>query len=479
MTNLSTVEMPPTRAGARTWWALTVLLMGTLLPPLDFFIVNVALPSMQADLHASADIAQLVISAYAATYAIFLITGGRLGDLYGRRRIFLVGILAFAAASAVCGFASSPAALVTGRILQGAAAAVMAPQALASIHALFPAHQKGLALSLFGAAYGIAAVAGQALGGVLVSANVFGLGWRSIFLINLPVVMAAAPAAYWLVRESRSDHPAKLDPGGMVLLAMALAALVVPLIEGRERGWPVWTWALLIAAAPLFAIFWRYEARVANAGRDALVPPVIFAAPGLVRGLVATLFFYSLAPFFMMFAIYVQRALGLAPLEVGLRILPLGVGFLVGPLLNPLIARLFGHRSAAAGMAIEGCGLFWTAMLVHDEHLHALSASLFLIGFGQGVALPALVRRNVECVDRRWSGLAAGLVSSFLQVSAALAVALLGGLFFGLAGPDASSAQVAHAFATTVAIIGMLLFVAAFLAGGRNNPVPQLRKQHV
>ncbi|MEX3949492.1 MFS transporter [Paraburkholderia sp. EG287B] len=479
MTNLSTVEMPPTRAGARTWWALTVLLMGTLLPPLDFFIVNVALPSMQADLHASADIAQLVISAYAATYAIFLITGGRLGDLYGRRRIFLVGILAFAAASAVCGFASSPAALVTGRILQGAAAAVMAPQALASIHALFPAHQKGLALSLFGAAYGIAAVAGQALGGVLVSANVFGLGWRSIFLINLPVVMAAAPAAYWLVRESRSDHPAKLDPGGMVLLAMALAALVVPLIEGRERGWPVWTWALLIGAAPLFAIFWRYEARVASAGRDALVPPVIFAAPGLVRGLVATLFFYSLAPFFMMFAIYVQRALGLAPLEVGLRILPLGVGFLVGPLLNPLIARLFGHRSAAAGMAIEGCGLFWTAMLVHDEHLHALNASLFLIGFGQGVALPALVRRNVECVDRRWSGLAAGLVSSFLQVSAALAVALLGGLFFALAGPDASSAQVARAFATTVAIIGMLLFVAAFLAGGRNNPVPQLRKQHV
>jgi MFS family permease len=479
MTNLSTVEMPPTRAGTRTWWALTVLLMGTLLPPLDFFIVNVALPSMQTDLHASPAIAQLVISAYAATYAIFLITGGRLGDLYGRRRIFLVGILAFAAASAVCGFASSPAALVTGRILQGGAAAIMAPQALASIHALFPAHQKGLALSLFGAAYGIAAVAGQALGGVLVSANVFGLGWRSIFLINLPVVMAAAPAAYWLVRESRSDHPAKLDPGGMVLLAMALAALVVPLIEGRERGWPVWTWALLIAAAPLFAIFWRYEARVANAGRDALVPPVIFSAPGLVRGLVATLFFYSLAPFFMMFAIYVQRALGLAPLEVGLRILPLGVGFLVGPLLNPLIARQFGHRAATAGMAIEGCGLLWTAMLVHDAQLHALNASLFLIGFGQGVALPALVRRNVECVDKRSSGLAAGLVSSVLQVSAALAVALLGGLFFALAGPDSSSAHVARAFATTVAIIGILLFVAAFLAGGRNNHVPQLRKQHV
>ncbi|MEM5313387.1 MFS transporter [Paraburkholderia sp. JHI869] len=479
MTNLSTVELPPTRAGARTWSALTVLLMGTLLPPLDFFIVNVALPSMQTDLHASAAIAQLVISAYAATYAIFLITGGRLGDLYGRRRIFLVGIVAFAAASAVCGFAGSPGALVVGRVLQGGAAAVMAPQALASIHALFPAHQKGLALSLFGTAYGIASVAGQALGGVLVSANVFGLGWRSIFLINLPVVIVAAPAAYWLVRESRSEQPAKLDPGGMALLAVALAALVIPLIEGRERGWPVWTWALLACAAPLFAIFWRYEARVANAGRDALVPPTIFAAPGLVRGLVATLFFYSLAPFFMMFAIYVQRALGLAPLEVGLRILPLGIGFLIGPLLNPLIARRFGHRAAAAGMAIEGCGLFWTAMLVHDERLHALSASLFLIGFGQGVALPALVRRNVECVDRRWSGLAAGLVSSVLQVSAALAVALLGGLFFALAGPQTNGAQVAHAFATTVAIIGILLFVAAFLAGGRNNHAPQLRKQHV
>ncbi|HKT91661.1 MAG TPA: hypothetical protein VJS18_05740 [Paraburkholderia sp.] len=295
---------------------------------------------------------------------------------------------------------------------------------------------------------------------------------------QLPVVIVAAPAAYWLVRESRSDHPAKLDPGGMVLLVLALAALVVPLIEGRERDWPVWTWALLIGAAPLVAIFWRYEARVANAGRDALVPPVIFAAPGLVRGLVATLFFYSLAPFFMMFAIYAQRSLGLAPLEVGLRILPVGIGFLIGPLLNPLIARQFGYR-AAAGMAIEGRGLLWTAMLVHDERLHSLNASLFLIGFGQGVALPALVRRNVECVDRRWSGLAAWLVSSVLQVSAALAMALLGGLFFALAGPDSSSTHVARAFATTVVTIGILLFIAAFLAGGRNNRAPQLRKQHV
>jgi MFS family permease len=456
-----------------------VLLMGTLLPPLDFFIVNVALPSMQAGLHANAADTQLVISAYAATYAIFLIMGGRLGDLYGRRRIFLAGIVAFAAASAVCGFAASPAALVTGRILQGGAAAVMAPQALASIHALFPAHQKGLALSLFGTAYGIAAVAGQALGGVLVSANIWGLGWRSIFLIDLPIVFVAAPAAFWLVRESRADHPARLDLGGMALLAVALASLVTPLIEGRERGWPVWTWALLIAAAPLFALFWHYEARVANSGRDALVPASIFAAPGLLRGLVATLFFYSLAPFFMMFAIYVQRALGLAPLEVGLRILPLGVGFLVGPLVNPLIVRRFGRRTAAAGMVVEGCGLFWTAMLVYGAHVHALPITLFLIGFGQGVALPALVRRNVECVDRRWSGLAAGLVSSVLQVSAALAVALLGGLFFALAGPQASGAQVAHAFATTVAIIGILLFIAAFLADTRNNRAPPLRQQRV
>ncbi|CAG9267519.1 MFS transporter [Paraburkholderia unamae] len=476
--NTSTLELHPARAGARTWWALAVLLMGTLLPPLDFFIVNVALPSMQAGLHANAAVAQLVISAYAATYAIFLITGGRLGDLYGRRRIFLVGIVAFAAASAVCGFATSPAALVTGRILQGGAAAVMAPQALASIHALFPSHQKGLALSLFGAAYGIASVAGQALGGVLVSANVLGLGWRSIFLINLPVVIVAAPAAFWLVRESRSDHPAKLDLGGMALLAVALTALVVPLIEGRERGWPLWTWALLACAAPLFALFWRYEARVASAGRDALVPPALFGAPGLVRGLVATLFFYSLAPFFMMFAIYVQRTLGLAPLEVGLGILPLGVGFLVGPLVNPLLVRRFGARTAAAAMMVEGCGLIWTAMLVHDAQSHALTAPLFLIGFGQGVALPALVRRNVECVDRRWSGLAAGLVSSVLQVSAALAVALIGGLFFALAGPDASGAQVARAFATAVAIIGILLFIAALLADARNNHASELRKQH-
>ncbi len=195
----------------RRWSALAILLTGAFLPPLDFFIVNVALPSIREDFQASASTMQLIISGYATTYAVMLITGGRLGDLYGRRNVFLAGMVAFAAASALCGFAWSPAVLITGRILQGFAAAIMAPQALASINAIFPGHEKSKALSFYALTFGVASMAGLFLGGALIALDVFGLGWRAIFLINLPVIAIAAPAALVMLRETRSEHARKLD----------------------------------------------------------------------------------------------------------------------------------------------------------------------------------------------------------------------------------------------------------------------------
>ena len=246
---------PDDKLDPRRWIALVILLAGAFLPPLDFFIVNVALPSIRDDFQASASTIQLIISGYATTYAVMLITGGRLGDLYGRRTIFLVGMSGFAAASALCGFAWSPSVLIAGRVLQGFAAAIMAPQALASINAIFPDHEKSKALSFYALTFGLASMAGLFLGGALIALDIFGLGWRAIFLINLPVIAIAGPSAFFALEETRSERPSKLDLGGALLIALALLALVAPLIEGREQGWPTWSLLMLASSLPLFLLF--------------------------------------------------------------------------------------------------------------------------------------------------------------------------------------------------------------------------------
>ena len=263
---IETAVLDPNR-----WAALAVLLTGAFLAPLDFFIVNVAMPSITSGLGASSADVQLVISGYAIVYAVFLITGGRLGDIFGRKSIFLIGLAGFALASAFCGLAWSPLTLILARLLQALAAAAMAPQALASVHALFPAHERGRALSIYGVVLGLSSIVGQLLGGALVQADIAGMGWRLIFLINLPVSIFAFIAAIPLLRETRGARRPRLDLGGIALSALALTAFVLPLIEGRERGWPWWSIAMLVTTPIWVELFRRYELRLARAGGDPLV----------------------------------------------------------------------------------------------------------------------------------------------------------------------------------------------------------------
>lgn len=456
-----------TEPASRRWLALLVLLTGTLLPPLDFFIVNVALPVIQADLGATSSVTQLVISVYAAAYAVTLVLGGRLGDLYGRKRVFLVGMVGFGAASALCGLAPSAGVLVVGRLFQGITAAVMAPQSLASIHAIFPAGEKTRALGMYGVTFGLASVAGQLLGGVLVSTDSFGLGWRAVFLINLPIIVFAVPAALAWVRESRSEQAARLDVAGTLLLAAGLLALVVPLIVGRERGWPWWSLGVLALSAPLLVAFWRYEKAEERSGRVPLLLPSLLA-PGLRRSLAAAFFFYSLAPFFMLFAVYEQAGLGHDTLAAGLAILPLGLGFLLGPACTAVVARRLGSNTAAFGMALEAAGVLLAAALAWSNVPSCLPLPLLVIGLGQGIALPALVRLNVDQVDARWVGLASGLVSATLQISAAVCTAVIGGLFFTLAPDGAAAGDVQAGFAVAALAIGAGLGLAAVLSRPRH-----------
>ena len=465
----------------RRWAALVILLTGAFLAPLDFFIVNVAMPAIATGLHAQSGEVQLVISGYAVVYAVFLITGGRLGDIFGRKQIFLAGLAGFAFASALCGLAWSPGSLIGGRLIQALAAAAMAPQALASVHALFPAAERGRALAIYSFTLGLSSIAGQLLGGALVAADPGGFGWRLIFLINLPVAAVAFACAIPLLRDTRSPRRPRLDLWGIVLSAAALTSLVLPLIEGRERGWPVWSIVLLVAAPVFMEAFRRYEIRLARQGGEPLVAMDAFRAPGLLRAIGAVATLYAMAAFFLTFPLYLQIGLGRSALQAGIAILPLSAGFLFASFASPSVARWTGRASSSIGYLLCALGILMTARLVAitpaacGPPLALLAPTLAVAGFGMGTAIPMMMRVVIERVEPHRAGLVGGLFNSTLQVSAAIAVAVLGGVFFTVLGGRSGPGPVAEAFTATLVGVALCHLTGALLAAGlgqRRQRVP-------
>jgi len=456
----------------RRWAALAVLLTGAFLAPLDFFIVNVAMPSITAGLHATPADVQLVISGYAVVYAVFLITGGRLGDIFGRKAVFLIGLAGFALASGFCGLAWSPASLILARLLQALTAAAMAPQALASIHALFPPRERGRALSIYGITIGLSSAIGQLLGGALVGADIGGFGWRLVFLINLPIGVVAFLAALPLLRETRGLTRPRLDWGGVILSSAALTVFVLPLVEGREQGWPWWSIALLLTTPLLVELFRRYEIRLAKAGGDPLIAIEIFQSPGLLRGLGAILTLYAMATFFLTYSIYLQSALGFSAWQAGLAILPFTAGFLTGSSFSPLLGRRLGTAAPSLGFVLSAAGAVATAAVTAAAAAGAvpswllLGPALVLIGLGMGMSIPTMVRVVVERVAPQRAGLVGGMVNSTLQVSAAISIAVLGGLFFAALGSRNDPAAVTHAFSITLLAIAACHLGGVVLAAG-------------
>jgi MFS family permease len=473
---VSAISTAASLSHAGRWLAFMVLLAGGLLPSVDFFIVNVSLPSIHTAMGASPAEVQLVVSGYAAAYAVFLITGGRLGDLYGRRRLFLIGMAGFVATNALCGLATSPLQLVTGRVLQGIAAAMLAPQVLGSIRALFPGEgELARALSFYGVMMGLAASLGQFSGGALVAWSPFGLGWRTVFLAKLPIGLPVMLAAWWLVPETSASDRQKLDLGGAALLSLTLACLVVPLSEGREQGWPVWTFISLAAVPFLAAAFLWFEDRLTARGGSPLVDLGLMALPGFRRGvLVGTLFFFTTA-FYVLFSIYEQEGYGTDPLFTGLAILPYGIGLFVGPLVTaPLPARVRPWL-LTIGMAIQVVGYGAVAAVIalgFDGWPVVLT--VLLAGFGQGIAYPRLFNTVLGDVSPHQAGVAAGVLTSALQIGAAISVAAIGSLFFAVLGTGADRDGYAHAFGLAQAVITIALLLAMLLSIPRRRRVRML-----
>jgi MFS family permease len=453
--------------------ALVVLLAGGFMPPLDFFIVNVALASIHESLGANPAQLQLVISGYACGYGVFLITGGRLGDLYGRKRCFLIGMAVFSLASLGCGIATSPNYLVLARIVQGSAAAILLPQVLGSIRALFPNERElARAMSAYGIMMGMAAAIGQFSGGALIQWNPADLGWRSIFLLPLPVCAVTLVLGWKVVPETGGGGDVRLDLGGAALISLTLAAIVVPLSEGREQGWPLWVFVSLACVPFLATLCVWYEARLSRLGGMPLVDIALLRIPSFRRGvLVATLFFFT-TNFYLLFGLYQQEGRGLAPLEVGLAIVPYGVGLFIGPLISAPMVRLRSKLlSIGMGIQVTFYALIGALVALGIDGV-PLSTAVFLAGLGQGVAFPRLFATVLGDVPSAQGGVAAGITNSALQIGAAISVAAIGSLFFMVLGGGTGERAYARAFsiAQWTATAGLFLAMLLALPPRRRRP---------
>ncbi len=463
MSTLQITHSPAASLRASRWAPLPVVLTGTFMVVLDFFIVNVALPSIQASLHASSGAVEWVAAGYGLTSAVFLITAGRLGDRFGRRRMFTLGLALFTLSSAACGAAQSSSTLIAARLVQGLAGGLLMPNVLSIIGVTYTGPDRPRALSAYAMVMGLAAVGGQLIGGVLMQADIAGLGWRSCFLINVPIGLLGLALAPRLVPESRAERSSRIDVLGTVLVTAGLTAIVLPLIEGRQHGWPSWTWVSLAAAPVILGGFAIYQRRLARAGGSPLLDLRLFADRTFSAGLVTQLVFWcGQASFFLVLALYLQEGRGLTALQAGLVFTVLAVAYLVASMAAPAIAERRGRGVLAIGSLTLSCGhavlLVTVGIIGVGGSVVALFPGLLLIGAGMGLGIAPLATIILSGMRPEQAGSASGALSTMQQVGNALGVAIIGVIFFG-ALPSGS----ARAFQLSLAALAVILLGVAAL----------------
>jgi EmrB/QacA subfamily drug resistance transporter len=422
----------------RRWIALGVLLFAAAIDLIGSTIATLALPVIGDDLGAGEAALEWIVAGYSLAFALGLITGGRLGDVFGRRRILLIGLVGFTAASALCGLAPSASVLVVARVAQGALAALMIPQVLSIISASFPAWDRAKAFGMFGATAGIATVAGPLVGGLLLKADL--LGWRPIFLINVPLGLAAIAAARAFVRESRSEIAPRLDFAGAGLLTVALVLLLFPLVEGRQLGWPTWTLAAMAASVPALAVFVAHQRRRELRGASPLVPPSLFRQRAFAGGTLAALAFFSGPPALLFVTAITLQGLGFSPLHTALSFVPLSLASVPAAAASVALAPRLGRHLTLGGALVVALGI--AGLLLAVELAGAalttwtLLPGMVITGLGLGLVAPTLLDVVLAGVDPRDAGSASGALNTALQLGGAIGVALIGVVFYGALSGD-------------------------------------------
>lgn len=452
---------------------LAVVLIGQFMAVLDASIVNVAAPSIHASLRASGAGLQLVVAGYTITYAVLLVTGARLGDILGHRRVFLAGLVLFTLTSLGCGLAGTAGQLIALRFGQGAGAALMIPQVLSLIQRTHTGPARARAMSRYSAVLAGGAVVGQLAGGLLISANLFGSGWRPVFLVNVPIGAALLAAGAWALPHGRGEPGRTLDLPGLALLTPAVLAFVLPLVLGQPEHWPAWGWALMAASVPLAAAFAAAERRVAGTGTP-LIPGRVLRVPGVPVAIAALLVVLTIfSGFFFTLALHLQDGLGYSPLRAGLTFAPAAAAFALVSLNWRRLPASWHSAVIVGGFAAFAAGMAGLAWVLRDGGTGGAATWLLaaLSGAGMAAAFSPLMTRVLLRVPVELAADATGVVVTVNQLGLLVGVATFGTLYLNLAGrlpaPAASAAfrhVSAHAESVTFLSLAALATLGVLLA---------------
>ncbi len=445
--------------------ALAVVLSASFMDLQDATLITVAAPSLAADLGAGPTQVQWLLAANTIALAAGLVTGGRLGDDHGRRRVFLAGLAAFALASAACALASGPEVLVATRVVQGLAGGLMVPQVFGIIRSSFPPAVRARAFSAYGAVVSLAAVAAPLLGGLLVDADLFGLGWRTVFWVNVPVALVALLIGLRVLPESRDTRRSALDVPGAALLTTAVVLVLLPLVQGRTWGWPWWSHVLAAAGVGVLGVFLAHERRVAARGRQPVLDPSLLRIRSFTAGLLASVFFFgAIGAFFLTLSIYLQSGTGRSAWRTGLVVLPYAVGSVLTSGVGIALAARAGRALLVTGaltLAAAQAAMWWLVRGGQEPGYWALATVLLVGGLGLGLTAPILLDVVLAGVPGRDAGSAGGVLSTVNEIGGAAGVAVLGTVFFATLD-DARDAVTAQPFGDALAAV-MVWQVALYL----------------
>jgi EmrB/QacA subfamily drug resistance transporter len=437
VTTLSAQEHAATFSNKQRTVALVIVALAFVMDLLDSTIVNIAIPSIKTNLAASYSAIQWIVAGYSLAFALLLVTGGRMGDVFGYKKLFLIGIGGFTIASLLSGVSQNSDMLITARVLQGSMAALMVPQVMSLMQVMYKPAERGGINGLFGGLGGLAATLGPIVGGLLIKANLFNLDWRPIFLINVPIGLFGLFAAIKYLPNGKSAHPLKLDFTGTLIIMVALLLLVFPLIQGRELNWPVWSFIMMAASVPVLAFFVWWQKHKDETGGSPLILPSLFKNHSFGVGLSINLIFeMAMIGFFLTFGLMMQIGLGFSPIHAALTGIPLAIGIgLTMALLGKHIIPKLGRYSLSLGTVLMATGAAIIAVIIYHYglalHSWQLIPGLLIMGTGMGCVFGALFAAVLNGVDPKHAGSASGALNAVQQVGGVIGVAIVGVIFFG------------------------------------------------
>ncbi|WP_324783377.1 MFS transporter [Streptomyces sp. H51] len=485
---MSTTEAPRSEAlpegspvsARRAWAAVGVILVGSIMDLLDSLVTTIAGPTITRDMGGSQEFIQWLAAGYTIAMAAGLLIGGRLGDKYGRKNLFLIGLAGFTVTSLISALATNPETLITARVLQGLLGALMVPQALGVVRSVFPPDKVGMAFGVTGPVMALAGVAGPIMAGWLVDADYFGWGWRMIFAVNVPVGVLALVAGLALLPRSQGQRDLQIDIVGALIAATGMAAVVFSLVQGRELGWPWWVFVLLAAGVAALAGFVRHQYHRAHKSLPTLVVPSLFGKKAFVSGLfIGVLFFSVMMGGALLFSLFFQLGLGMSPLKAGLATMAQAAGMLLGFGFSQALGM--ARRTMYIGFAASAAGLLAAlgTIAVQDDPVNAwwLSPALAVLGIGSGLAIAPFFDIVLSGVDEEETGSASGTLTSAQQVGNALGVSVLGTIFFSVLNRRRGEGASAFTTATSTALlVTVVLVVGAALC---TRWLPERAVRHV